>query len=204
MDSLPSQQYSRTAVPPQRSNPPLGWHGTQFAGFAWRKKDEKEFCPNGFSNIYFVLPPEIWKARSGVHSEKKTDPLGAGIALQSGSIHFDLKTLLLKLNIYIMTTRPHHESWRVVIISWLRAPKNQAPLTPGNACWEPWHAGTWWHCDEWLSDETQRCCDPPQQTVPPPLRGQNILHSQPLAMERCQHDVAKLQRDMYVTRFAFI
>lgn len=55
--------------------------------------------------------------RSGLNSATETDPTGAGIALRSASIHFNLKMLLLELNLYIMTTRPHHESRLVAIIS---------------------------------------------------------------------------------------
>lgn len=171
MDSLPSQRYgsAAAAATPQRSDPLWLTQKTVCRFRVKEKKDERELSPNCVSNIYIVLPLEICQ-NSGKWAQASTDPIGAGIALRSGSINFNLKMLLLDYNIYSMTTRPHHESRLVAIISWLRAPKIQTPRTPGNARWESWHAGTWvtlWWMGKWWNTEAPW---PPQQTVPPPLR----------------------------------
>lgn len=114
---------------------------------------------------------ELWKVSSGLQSAEETDPVGASIALRSGSINFILKMLLLERNVYSMTSRPHHESRLVAIISWLRTPKSQTPLTPGNAHGKSWHTGnrvTLWWMGKWWNTEV--LWPPPQQIVPLPLR----------------------------------
>lgn len=152
---------------------PSGWHRKQTAGFVWRKRRWKgvksKLC---FKHLYCWASWDLsksWKVSSGLHSAEQADPIGAGTALWSWSIHFSHKMLLLQLNIYNTTTRPHHESWLVVIISWLSVHKIQTPLTPGNARWESWHAGAWvtvWCMSKWWNTESLW----PQQTAPPPLR----------------------------------
>lgn len=152
---------------------PSGWHRKQSAGFVWRKKRWKGIESKlPFKHLYCSASwdlSKLWKMSSGLHSAEETDPTGAGKAPWSWNINFIHKILLLQLHIYCMTTRPHHESWLVMIISWLRVQKIQTPLTPGKARWESWHAGTWvtlWWMGKWWNTESLW----PQQTVPSPLK----------------------------------
>lgn len=119
---------------------------------------------------------KLWKVSSGLQSAEDTDPIGADTALRSGSINFNHEMRwLLQPNTFSVTTRPHRESWLVAIISWLRAPKIQTPLTPGKVHRESWHAGTWvtlWWIGKWWNTDA---------LWPPPTNGaaarQNVLHS---------------------------
>lgn len=172
MDSLPSQRYGGTAAPPHRAIPLWLTQNTvcRFRVKEKRWKGIESKLP--FKHLYCSASwdlSKLWKVSSGLHSAEETDPTGACIALWSWNINFIHKMLLLQLNIYSMTTRPHHESWLVVIISWLRVQKIQTLLTPGKARWEFWHASTWvtlWWMGKWWNTESLW----PQQTVPLPLR----------------------------------
>lgn len=163
------------AATPQRSNPPLAdiENSPQVLCEGKKKRWKGIESKLPFKHLYCSASwdlSKLWKVSSGLHSAEEADPVIAGMALRSGGIHFNLKMLLLELNIYTMTTRPHHESWLLAIISWLKAPEIQTSLTPGKACRESWHAGSWvtlWWMAKWWNTEALW---PPQQTVPPPLR----------------------------------
>lgn len=64
---------------------------------------------------------------------------------------------------------PNHESWMVVITSWLRSLKIQTLLTPGKAHGESWLMGKWmtpWWMEPWWNTEIP---------WPPPLPHQTVL-----------------------------
>lgn len=161
MDSLPSQRYGSAAANPQRLNPLwLTQKKKQSADFHVKEKRWKGIeSKRPFKHLYCSPSwdlSELWKVSSGLQSAEETDPVGASIALRSGSINFILKMLLLERNVYSMTSRPHHESRLVAIISWLRTPKSQTPLTPGNAHGKSWHTGnrvTLWWMGKWWNTE---------------------------------------------------
>lgn len=194
MDSVPSQRYGNTAAPPQWSNPLWLTQKTlcrfHVRGKRWKGIESKLPFKHLYCSASWDLS-KLWKVSSGLRSAEETDPIGAGTALRSGGINFILKMLLLERNIYSMTTRPHHESRLLAIISWLRAPKIQTSLTPGKARWESWHAGSWvtlwWMCKWWNTEAPW----PPNKQCRRPSGAQNVLHLPPPALEKCRHDVAK-------------
>lgn len=136
MDSLPSQRYGSSVAAAHRSNPLWLTQKTgcrfRVKGGRWKGIESKLPFKHLYCSASWDLS-KLWKVSSGLHTAEETDPIGADTALQSRSIHFNHKMLLLQFNIYSMTTRPHHESWLVAIISWLRALKIQTALTPGKA-----------------------------------------------------------------------
>lgn len=175
-DSLPSQRYGSAASTPQRSSPL--WL-TQKTVCRFRVKEKRwkgtESKPP-FKHLYCSPSwdlSELWKVSSGLQPAEETDPIGASSNLRSGSINFILKILLLDLNIYSTTSRPHDDSRPVVIISWLKAPEIQTHSTPGKAQGEPWHAGGWvtlWWMAKWWNTEVPWHPPPPEQIVWLPLR----------------------------------
>lgn len=61
-----------------------------------------------------------------------------------------------------------------------------------------------WQCDVLVSDETQRLRDPTTNSAAAPSGGLNALPSKPSALERCQHNVAELQRVLHIARLSLI
>lgn len=93
---------------------PSGWHRkTVCRFFVWRIKMKGNWVQTPFQTfILFCLLRSVKTLEIELRPAllEKTDPIGAGKALRSGSVNFILKMLLLELSIYSMTTRPHYES----------------------------------------------------------------------------------------------